>query len=225
MNGTRDIAHRKPIGLHLHHVDVDLDLAFQCADDVHFLDLFQAFEPVLRVVGKTLQFGKVVVAADVHLHDREVREVDVHDLRIVLEILWKVLFGAIYSVLDLLLGIVGVNVGVELDDDVAIVLQRIALYLLNAGDTLAFFLDRADDQVFHVLGRSAGINHADIDVGQRDVRETFLWKVLIGDEARDGQDQRDDEGRDPVIDGPTGGLEFLLDFFFHCRRGKRVGRK
>ena len=38
--------------------------------------------------------------------------------------------------------------------------------------------------------------------------------------GRDGQDQRDDEGRDPVIDGPTGGLEFLWDFFFHCRRGK-----
>ena len=114
-------------------VHVDLHLALQTADEVHFEHARDALDLVLQVFGGVAEAGKRVVRRQVDRHNRELARVDLaHDG--LLDFGGELGLGDVYLLPDVLRGRVDVDVRQELNHD-----RRDAL-----GGRRAEFVDAVD---------------------------------------------------------------------------------
>src|SRR6185437_4812913 len=217
-NGIADVVEGDIVGAHFVIVHVDLKLPFRSAYDIDPIKLWQVFEAILHVVCEFLQPLLVIIAADIHVHDRLVGKADLERRGFLRQVGRQILFRLVYSVLDLLQRHVRLHIGLEFDHDGGIILLRGAGELIDLGprDRLDLFFDRPGHEVFHVLGRVTGIDRGDIDSRDHDVGELLLGQGHELEYAPAAHDEHEQVDRSLVFYTPGGRpelFEFIGDIF------------
>ena len=210
LNGPLQIVEVQPGGLHLVQVHVHVHLLLQRPDDVHPRDFGQALNLVLNVVGVLLELHQGQVAAQVHVHNRKLREAHLLHAGRRGQVAGQVGAGLVHGVLHQLLGVLHLDAGVEFHINDGVVLVGSGVDFLHPVHRLQLLFDDARHQVFHVGRRNAGVNGAHDDARHHDVGKLLLLQLHVGEEPGDGDEHRDDVDARPVVDGPRSGLEFFL---------------
>jgi hypothetical protein len=166
-------------------------------------------DPVLQVLGHLLEAPQAVLARDVHLHDRELGEVELEDHRL-LGRRRDLRLGDVHLLPNELERLRHVHPGRELDQDARVALDRSRCDLLGVRDLVQLFLERTRDQGLDILGGHAGIGGVHRDVRHRDLRHRLLGDAEIGDQAAQDNDGREDEHARRMVHGERGQPELLV---------------
>ena len=135
---------------HFQRVDVDLDLALVQAADLDLGDLGDGLDLVLQVLGMLLQLVEAEIARQVDVDDGELVEIELDDHGVDAQVVGQLALALVHGVLDVLQGLFDLDVGVELDEDVGVVLRRDRAQLLDAADGVDLLFQRPGDQVLDV---------------------------------------------------------------------------
>ena len=117
---------------------------------------------------------QIIVAGEVNIHDRYLRDVKFLDIRITREVGWQLGFGFVNRITYPLLCFSNLQPGIELDYDHRVILNRIAGDGLDISEGFGFLLNRAGDQVLNVFRRGSGIGCGDDDRWDHDLRELLF---------------------------------------------------
>ena len=122
-NRVDDIVESKIVELELRQIYVDLHLPLQPAGQRYVQYTRDLFQTILQLFGHVTQPHEIVIPRNVHLHDRELGQVDLEDLR-VFGGSRQVGLGNVHLLADLLAGLVHVGARIKLDVDARVPLNR-----------------------------------------------------------------------------------------------------
>ena len=96
--------------------------------------------------------------------------------------------------------LVGVEAGIELENDHPAALGSGSAHFLHALDGAQLGFHGADQHAFGIFGRDAFVQHVDVHLGNRDVRFRFLGNGRIADRTGDQKQQHDRNDRPGAFD-------------------------
>ena len=201
--------------LHPVKVYVDLNFALEGANQVNTGDFREAFNLILQVFGVRFQLVERIFTRHVDVHNRELRKVNLLNIRVAFQVGWKVGFGFIDRVRHLLFGNVNVDSGVEFNHHKCHILNGVGGDFLNSVNALDLLFNRFGNQVFDVFGAGARINRRHENGGYHDVGELLLRDALKDDHPDQRNQHGEDVHRSAVVDRPVGGFKVFDMVFFH----------
>ena len=203
MDTADDLTEPELVELHPVRVEIDLDLPFQAADHVHAEHARDLLDNVLDVLGDLLEPDHAVIRGHVDQHDRELRDVDLDQDR-VLGIARQVHLGLVDLVADLLVGVVHVHIGLELDRDDGDGLRAGGRKLLDVLEVLQLALEHIGDQLLEVGGSHPEVEGLHQDDRNFDVRGTLQRQHAVRIDSRDEEQEHQDIGGGFMRDGVGG---------------------
>ncbi len=204
-----DVGERDAVVLELAQVHVHFHFALQAPGQLDAEHARYLLDLVLNVLGELLQPNQVVLARHVHLHDRELGKVELHDRRL-LGRLRELGLRDVHFLPHELQGLRHVHSGLELGRDAGVAFHRLRGEGLDVGDLVELLLERSGDERLDVLRRDARIDRGHGHERDRDVRRRLFGdgEIRVQTTQNDQNEKRQDADR--VIDSEVRQPERLV---------------
>jgi hypothetical protein len=187
----RELLHVDAVRRHPSRIDQDAHLARRYALQLHASDARHALERTFQIAfERVVLIGEILIGGDPHHDHRLIRRIEG-------ESEYAIGAGGQLRTDRIELGAhvecrgVDVAAPIELDLERRLLGLGARAQLFDAGERCKSFLDRPRDQLFHLLGRRAGVGDDHLHAGEGDVRKFLERQQLQRDETHEHQS---DEG-------------------------------
>ena len=202
---------REVVGLQFGGVDVDLHLAFGCADDRHGAHAVDAVEHVDQLVVENLVQRRIaLLGRDGKHHHGDHRGRELEDRRIV-DVVGQHGLHAAHHVADLVGTLIEVGAVLELDGNHRHVVLRLGGQLLEVAHRIEVVLQHTGDVGLDLRGIGAGVHRDDRNLRNLDLRILVHGQIHQREESEDHHADEQQHRGDRFAD-----RTFVN---FHMRRG------